>query len=86
MGQDMSFFIKKGRPEGTQETDQGVIHYTCNPPNVDVLNTLGVLLLGDRFGVDPREVLLIPDSLFDEHGLARDTIGAETLLARVSRK
>lgn len=82
----MEFGIKKGRPAGTQETDQGVIHYTCNPPNQEILESLGVALLGGRFGVDPREVLLIPDPLFEQFGLAKDTIGAETLLTRLGRR
>ncbi len=82
----MVFSVVKGRPVGTQETDLGVIHYTCNPPNLKILAQLGILTLGTKFGVDPREVLLIPDELFQSHGLAKDTIGAETLLSRLGRR
>lgn len=82
----MSFSIVKGRPVGTQETEQGVVHYTCNPPNPNILEQLGIMTLGTRFGIDPREVLLIPDELFEVNGLAKDTIGAETLLSRLGRR
>lgn len=82
----MTFSVVKGRPLGTQETDRGVVHYTCNPPNPEILGQLGISMLGARFGIDPREVLLIPDELFKSSGLAKDTIGAETLLSRLSRR
>jgi len=78
-----------GRPEGTSETDQGVIHYTCNSPKQEVLDELGIVTMGDRFGIDAKEVLLIPDELFEELGIKegnRRTVEAENLLRKLSEK
>ena len=76
-----------GRPEGTSETDQGVIHYTCNSPKQEVLDELGIITIGDRFGIDPREVLLIPDKFFEEKGIKKvGTVEAENLLRQLSKK
>lgn len=47
---------------------------------------MGIGVLGQQFGLEPREVLLIPDDLFKEHRLHKDTIGAEQLLTRLSRR
>jgi len=78
-----------GRPEGTSETDQGVIHYTCNSPKQEVLDKLEIVTMGDRFGIDPREVLLIPDKLFEKMGIKegeRKTVEVENLLRDLSQK
>lgn len=82
----MSFSINNGRPSGTSSTSQGVLHYTCNAPSVTILEMIGISMLGQQFGLEPREVLLIPDNLFRKYGLPKDTIGAEQLLTRLSRK
>ncbi|MDD3002630.1 MAG: hypothetical protein PHS06_02045 [Candidatus Shapirobacteria bacterium] len=77
-----------GRPEGTSETDKKVvIHYTCNSPTLEVLNKMGIIPIGDSFGIDSREVLLIPNFLFDEIGIKegrRGTVEAENLLRKLS--
>lgn len=79
-----------GRPEGTSETDKKVvIHYTCNSPNLEVLDKMGIIPIGDSFGIDSREVLLIPDELFEEKGIKegnRGTVEAENLLRQLSKK
>lgn len=78
-----------GRPEGTSETDKGfIIHYTCNSPEQKVLDELGIITIGDRFGIDPREVLLIPDEIFEKKGIKegnRGTVEAENLLRQLSK-
>ena len=87
---EMGFRIgSNGRPEGTSETDKGVIHYTCNSPKQEVLSELGIITMGDRFGIDPKEVLLIPDELFEKKGIKegnRGTVEAENLLRQLSKK
>ena len=76
-----------GRPEGTSETDQGVIHYTCNAPDKEILRKMGILSLGENFGIGENEVLLIPDKLFEDRGIKKKgTIEAESLLRDLSRK
>lgn len=78
-----------GRPEGTSETDKGVIHYTCNSPKKEVLDKSGIVTVGDKFGIDPKEVLLIPDELFEKMGIKegnRRTVEAENLLRKLSEK
>ena len=78
-----------GRPEGTSETDKGVIHYTCNSPNLEILDKMGIIPIGDRFGIDPKEVLLIPDELFEKKGIKegkRGTVEAENLLRKLGEK
>ncbi|MDD4135874.1 MAG: hypothetical protein PHN66_02270 [Candidatus Shapirobacteria bacterium] len=78
-----------GRPEGTSETDKGVIHYTCNSPKQDILDKLGILQIGDKFGIDSKEVLLIPDELFGKMGIKegkRGTVEAENLLRKLGEK
>jgi len=45
--------------------------------------------MGDRFGIDPKEVLLIPDELFEKKGIKegnRGTVEAENLLRQLSKK
>jgi len=76
-----------GRPEGTSETDQGVIHYTCNAPDKEILREMGIMSLGENFGVGENEVLLIPDNLFEERGIEKKgTVEAEALLRDLSQK
>lgn len=86
--QETGFRINKnGRPEGTSRTDQGVIHYTCNAPNEEILIKMGISSIGENFGVDGKEVLLIPDKLFEEMGVKNmGTVEAENLLRNLSRK
>jgi|GEM_PF-2784262 len=80
----MPFRFVNGRPDGTQATDQGVVHYTCNAPSPEQLGASGIVQLGEKFGVGNREVLLIPDSLFVDRGLPKDTIGAEIVLRNLT--
>lgn len=35
--------------KGTVETDKGVVHYTCNSPNEEVLEKMGILAIGGVF-------------------------------------
>ncbi len=82
---------EKGRPEGTVETDQGVVHYTCNSPNKELLEKKGIRAIGDKFnngknGLAENEVLLIPTSLFEEAGRDICTIEAENLLRDISKE
>lgn len=79
----MAFRVENGRPVGTQEVYEGVIHYTCNPPDMETLTANGITCFGDMFDVDPREVLLIPYQLFQDTGLKTDTVSVETLLVRL---
>ena len=87
-----SFRINEnGRPEGTVETDQGVVHYTCNSPNKELLEKKGIHTIGDRFnngknGLADNEVLLIPASLFEQAGREISTIEAENLLRDISKE
>lgn len=77
---------EQGRPQGTVETDKGVVHYTCNPPKDEVLEEMGILAIGGIFPakdgkqVEKNEVLLIPTKLFEEAGRDISTIEAEALL------
>lgn len=72
-----------GRPEGTSEVRGGwVIHYTCNAPNLPVLDQVGIRPVGTAFGVGPREVLLIPRKLFGEKEVIGE-VEAENLLRRL---
>ncbi len=76
---------KNGRPEGTLETDKGVLHYTCNSPKEEILNEKGILPLGRFFNIGANEVLLIPYKYFEEKGIRVGTIEAENLLRDFSR-
>jgi len=82
----MTFKNINGRPIGTEETTDGVVHYTCNPPNQEVLEEHGIIELGEKFDIGNNEVLLIPVVLFEEHGKRIDTIEAENLLTQLSRR
>lgn len=83
---------KSGRPEGTCETNQGVVHYTCNSPKDEVLERFGIKAIGRKFvekglcgsDLDNNEVLLIPYSIFNEYGMDVGTIEAETVLTKLS--
>lgn len=83
---------EKGRPEGTLETDKGVVHYTCNSPNQEVLEEKGISAIGNKFNlkngskIADNEVLLIPKSLFEEAGRDISTIEAEALLRDIGKK
>jgi len=56
------------RFNGTVITDGGVVHYTCNSPDLDILGKYGIQPVGDRFGMDEREVVIIPKEMFDAQG------------------
>ena len=83
-----------GRPEGTCETDKGVVHYTCNSPNDEVLKRFGIETIGGKFvekglckpGLADNEVLLIPYKVFKDKGMKVGTIEAEAVLAKLSQK
>ncbi|OGC93232.1 hypothetical protein A2899_00255 [Candidatus Amesbacteria bacterium RIFCSPLOWO2_01_FULL_49_25] len=73
-----------GRPQGTSRTESGVIHYTCNAPDENVLIRYGIKPMGRRFGVDEREVLLIPEGLFKKMGIEEvGEVEAEVLLRKL---
>lgn len=76
---------ESGRPEGTSETDQGILHYTCNAPSDEVLEASGVKAIGKIFGVGGREVVLIPKEEFEKRGIKPGTIEAENLLRDMGR-
>lgn len=83
---------EQGRPEGTVETDKGVVHYTCNSPNQEVLEEKGILTIGGKFNlkngskIADNEVLLIPKNLFEEAGRDVSTIEAEALLRDIGKE
>ena len=73
--------IKSGRPFGTETTQEGkVLHYTCNAPDVSKLNEYGIKAVGDRFGVQPREVLVLDSSYINGEV---NTISVENFLAHL---
>ncbi len=79
------------RPDGTSilRGTNSVIHYTCNAPDEERLNQLGIMSVGKTFGVAAREVVIIPAELFDEAGFPpeeRNTITAEQLLRSLTRR
>ena len=85
---------KEGRPEGTCETTDGVVHYTCNSPKDEVLERFGIKPIGEKFvekglckpGLANNEVLLIPDGVFEMYGIQKKgTIEAEAVLAKLSQ-
>lgn len=79
---NMPFGLFKGRPQGTEEVAGGdVVHYTCNAGSSEELQERGIKAVGNRFGVNDREVVVIPARLFEETGYQKDTIGSEGLLA-----
>lgn len=70
-----------GRPDGTTIGRRRAIHYTCNAPRSETLEQYGIRAAGIRFGVAPREVLLIPLSVFTMFGYRPGgTIETEQLL------
>ncbi len=86
---------KEGRPEGTCETNEGVVHYTCNSPGDEVLERFGIKPIGKKFvekrlckpGLADNEVLLIPNGIFEMYGIKKKgTIEAEAVLAKLSRE
>lgn len=84
---------RDGRPEGTCETTEGVVHYTCNSPEDEVLEQFGIKPIGKKFvenglckeGLANNEVLLIPYKVFEDKGMKVGTIEAETVLAKLSQ-
>jgi hypothetical protein len=70
---------RNGRPEGTAETDRGVIHYTCNPPRQEVLGKYNILPIGRKFNIGESEVLLIDRKYFSKV----NTIEVENFLRRI---
>lgn len=77
--------------EGTWIAGDHVRHYTCNPPSSTYLNSLGITQMGIELGCeDPREVLLIPKSVYQERGFhVKDTdigIISESLMRNLTRE
>jgi hypothetical protein len=82
----MTFEIIDGRPTGTQQTDQGVIHCTCNPPSEETLNMHRIIQLGEKFGIGANEVLLIPNQLYEEFGKQVSIIETENMLIKLKHR
>ncbi|MBU4069442.1 MAG: hypothetical protein KJ646_00495 [Nanoarchaeota archaeon] len=68
-----------------------VIHYTCNAPSKEILQTIGIESIGHKFGcVDSREVLKIPFEIYKKQGfqIPQDKyqliINSELLMKRLS--
>ncbi len=82
----MTFSInKEGRPQGTQLTAEGLIaHYTCNAPPENILRENGIKSVGKAFGVEPREVLIIPEKLMEGRGNPNNTIDVENMLRNLT--
>ena len=55
--------------EFTGILEDKVWHYTCNSPNLEILNKYDIDAIGEDYGCDPREILLIPKSVYGEFGL-----------------
>ena len=56
--------------EGTRILQGGAIyHYTCNASSKEILDSYGISAVGDIYGRDPREVLIIPPNVFEEQGI-----------------
>ena len=83
---NMTFNINnEGRPQGTQLTEDGLIaHYTCNAPSEDILTKYGIKPVGKAFGVEPREVLVIPVGLMKDKGNPDNTIDVENMLRNLT--
>lgn len=84
---------KKNRPEGTIETDKGVVHYSCNSPDKEILKKYGILPIGNTYNekrgekiLSDNELLLIPVELFEKAGRAINTIEAEAILRDIGNK
>lgn len=73
------YIIMPERFNDTVITDGGVVYYTCNSPDVDTLARHGIKPVGDKFGMNEREVVVIPVSMFDAQGNI-GTIEAEKIL------
>jgi len=74
----------------TKLTTQGVVHYTCNAPSMEVLEKYGIKAIGDAFGIEKRGILIIPEKVYEKYGLEvkgvdRDALNirTENLLARL---
>ena len=80
----MSFSIDRdsGRPGGTVLTDKGIVHYTCNAPDNEVLRRHGIVPIGSFFRIEPREVLLIPENCAGQR-IEADTLFVENFLRRL---
>ncbi|HOY61192.1 MAG TPA: hypothetical protein PK045_01665 [Candidatus Woesebacteria bacterium] len=84
----MPFFRnKEGRPQGTELTEDGlIVHYTCNAPSEDILAKHGIKPAGKAFGIEPREVLIIPVGLMKDRGNPDNTIDVENMLSSLGKK
>jgi len=80
----MSFGIDRitGRPYGTELTNGGIVHYTCNSPGDLILKKWNIIPIGGFFRIQPREVLLIPEYCAGEH-VPIDTLSVENFLRRL---
>jgi len=56
--------------EETKIYDDGIMHYTCNPPSLEVLLEKGIKPMGASYELDPRELLYIPHDLYRSKGLS----------------
>ncbi len=70
-----------------------VFHYTCNPPEIDILNKLNIGTFGGLYGCeDPREVLAIPLDVYKQYNkqICKDSdvlsLQTEYLLKEIDRK
>ena len=46
-----------------------VFHYTCNSPDQETLDKYGISAIGADLNCNPREVLIIPITIFEKEGI-----------------
>ena len=69
-----------------------VFHYTCNAPKQKTLEKLGIEAVGDEYGANKKEVLIIPVKLYERFGLKINDdkgnlrITSEILLRKISER
>ncbi len=86
---DPARFIRTAEERGfaTQKEGDRIVHYTCNAPSEEVLRHFGIEAIGAHYGRAPREVLAIPEALFERFGFVhRDSTTTETLLRTIERE
>lgn len=66
-----------------------IIHYTCNAPKKEILEKYGIVPRGEEFGCkDTREILEIPEKTYQKFGFkkTRDKNSLNINLERLIRK
>jgi len=71
----------------TKKTSRWYLHYTCQSVDKAKLEKSKIDMIGDTFGIEAREVLLVPENTLEKHWYKpKSEADAQSLIETLLRK